>query len=295
MKKNRKWLAAAVLLAVMAVCCAGVLVLQEISQKRAQEELQQLSLQTQVGREPGNTLSPKPDGADHSGEDVPEPGAQGQPSEEEESPLERDIRFLEENGIPVPDKEIDFEALQTETNKDIYAWIYVPDSKIDYPVLRHGTDDAYYLNHNLDGSKGYPGCIYSESLNSRDFTDPNTVLYGHNMKNGTMFNGLHRFEDSQYFEEHPYIYIYTPDRLMVYGIFGAYEFGNVHLLLGYDMETEYGFGQYLEEVLETRDMNTNFREEFLPGVESRILTLSTCVSGKSEKRYLVQGVLLNED
>ncbi len=294
MKKNRKWLAAAVLLAVLAVCCGGILIFQEISQKRAQEEMQQLALQTQGGMDPG-TLSPNPDGADRPGEDVPESGTQDQPSGEEESPLERDIRFLEENGIPVPDKEIDFEALQTGTNKDIYAWVYVPDSKIDYPVLQHGTDDAYYLNHNLDGSKGYPGCIYSESLNNRDFSDPNTVLYGHNMKNGTMFNGLHRFEDSQYFEEHPYIYIYTPDRLLVYGIYGAYEFNNIHLLLGYDMGTEYGFGQYLDEVMETRDMNTNFREELLPGVESRILTLSTCVSGKSEKRYLVQGVLLNED
>ena len=69
---------------------------------------------------------------------------------------------------------VDFDKLQTETNADIYAWIYIPDTNIDYPVLQHPTDDTRYLNYNIDGSKGYPGCIYTEKANAKDFSDFNT-------------------------------------------------------------------------------------------------------------------------
>ena len=58
----------------------------------------------------------------------------------------------------------------------MYAWIYVPGTNVDYPVLQHPTDDAYYLEHNMDGSKGLPGCIYTESVNTKDFTD-RTLFY----------------------------------------------------------------------------------------------------------------------
>ena len=117
---------------------------------------------------------------------------------------------------------VDFAALQEDTCADIYAWISIPDTRIDYPVLQHPSDDTYYLNYNLDGSKGYPGCIYTERENSRDFSDFNTVIYGHNMKNGSMFHDLHSYEDESFLPDHPYVYIYTPDRVMRYRIFAAY-------------------------------------------------------------------------
>ena len=82
---------------------------------------------------------------------------------------------------------IDFEALQQQ-NADIYAWIRIPETQIDYPILQHPSDDAYYLNHTVEGTEGLPGSIYTEKVNSKDFTDFNTVIYGHNMKNGTMLD-----------------------------------------------------------------------------------------------------------
>ncbi|MGN1147559.1 MAG: class B sortase, partial [Lachnospiraceae bacterium] len=139
-------------------------------------------------------------------------------------------------GFEVPEKTIDFKALQEEENADIYAWITVPGTKVDYPVLQHPEDPTYYLNYNIDGSKGYPGCIYTEFYNSKDWDDPNTVLYGHNMKNGTMFASLHYYEDPQFFEEYPYVYIYTEEKVLVYQIFAAYEFSNAHLLLRFNMD-----------------------------------------------------------
>ncbi len=114
--------------------------------------------------------------------------------------------------------------MQANTNEDIYSWIYIPDTNIDYPVLQHSTDDTYYLNHNMDGTKGYPGCIYTESANSKEFADFNTILYGHKMKNGSMFHDLHKYADAAFLEEHPYVYVYLPDRTLKYQIFAAYRY-----------------------------------------------------------------------
>ena len=95
------------------------------------------------------------------------------------------------------DSPVDWEGLR-EVNTDVYAWITVPGTVIDYPILQHATDNTYYLYYNIDGSYGYPGCIYTENLNSKDFTDNNTVIYGHNMKDGTMFTDLLKTDIRKY-------------------------------------------------------------------------------------------------
>lgn len=208
---------------------------------------------------------------------------------------EQNLMRLQEMGIPIPEKNVDFETLKEQTNADIYAWIYIPDTMIDYPILQHATDNTYYLKYNIDGSKGYPGCIYTENYNSMDFTDPVTVIYGHNMKNGSMFAGLHKFEDSEYFEEHPYVYIYTPEKLFVYEIFSACIYSDRHILLNHDFSDRVSFDHYLSEIESVREMGTNRREDVEVTVDDHIIVLSTCVANKSDKRYLVQGVLINED
>ena len=90
---------------------------------------------------------------------------------------------LEEEPLLAP---IGFYEAQ-EINSDAYAWIEIKDTNIHYPILQHESDDAYYLNHRIDGVAGYPGSIYTERVNAKDFSDYNTVVYGHNMKNKTMF------------------------------------------------------------------------------------------------------------
>jgi sortase B len=202
--------------------------------------------------------------------------------------------ILAKYGITVPEKNLDWDALWEE-NEDIYAWIYIPGTEVDYPVLQHPTDDNYYLEYNIDGSKGYPGCIYTQgSCNSTDFTDYNTVIYGHNMKNGTMFHTLHSFEDKAFFDENEYAFIYMPDQVLVYDIFAAYPFTDDHLFYKYDLTTESGFQTYLDEVFGIRDMDAHFRDGVEVTSSNHIITLSTCISGQSSKRYLVQGVLIND-
>lgn len=195
------------------------------------------------------------------------------------------------SNFDVPEKEIDFDALH-ETNEHIYAWITIPDTAIDYPVLQHPTEQDHYLDYNLDGSRGYPGCIYSQFINAKDFSDFNTVLYGHNMRAGTMFANLHYYEDPDFFAEHPYVYVYTEDGPLVYQVFAAYTFSNVHLLMGFDLSQEAVRETYIENIFSLGGMNDNFNRDVEVTADSRILTLSTCINNRPENRYLVAAVLV---
>lgn len=204
-------------------------------------------------------------------------------TDEEGTAKETETKVYE--GCPV-----DFAGMW-ETNEDVYAWITVPGTVIDYPILQHATDNTYYLNYNIDGSYGYPGCIYTENLNSKDFTDNNTVIYGHNMKNGTMFAGLHKFEDASFFEEHTKVYIYTPEKELDYTIFAAYIYDDRHLLYSFDFANEEVYATYLEDIRNMRSMNALIREDITVTAEDKIITLVTCIGNQPEKRLLVQAVL----
>lgn len=274
------WIILLTVFLIGAVAGFTVLFFNTYRKARAEREFAELAERTQAVTELSDPEGKGPEMAD---------------TEETEEAKQDPYARLAELGVPIPEKEIDFGDLLENTNADIYAWIYIPDSLIDYPVLQHPTDNLYYLNHNLDGGSGYPGCIYSENYNELDFTDPNTVLYGHNMKNGSMFAGLHKYEDSEYFEEHPYVYIYTPEKLLVYEIFAAYEYSSEHILYNHDFRDKAAYQTYLEDIFGMRSMNCNLRGDVEVTSDDRILTLSTCIANKPDKRYLVQGVLLNED
>lgn len=191
---------------------------------------------------------------------------------------------------------IDFAYLQESVNGDIYAWITIPGTNIDYPILQHPTDDSFYLNHNLDGSYGYPGCIYTESLNAKDFTDPNTLIYGHNLKSRTMFSELHKFESRDFFEEHSEVIVYLPGQTLHYQIFAVHVYDDRHVLYSFDFTDEDIYAGYLQSIYDIRDMSANINRNFEVTKDDRILTLSTCVSGKAnaEKRLHVHAVLLED-
>lgn len=280
-KHNRIWKIACVVFLVAALICGVIACAGAETQSEAEHEYERLAEQTNVEKtdEPS---TPEPS-SEESTEATPEP------EPEEIDPL----TVLENMGIPIPEKEVDFADLQANTNADIYAWIYIPDTAVDYPILQHPTDNTYYLNYNLDGSKGYPGCIYTEDYNAKDFQDPVTVLYGHNMKNGTMFAGLHKYGNIEYMESHPYVYVYTEEELLVYEIFAAYEYSDKHLLYNKDYTDKEIFEKYLEEMQDIQGMSHVLKEGVELTEDSRILTMSTCISTKPNNRFLVQGVLLN--
>lgn len=189
---------------------------------------------------------------------------------------------------------VNFEELQA-INPEIYAWIQIPDTKVDYPILQHeGEDQSYYLTRDMYGEEAKAGSIYTEYYNKKDFYDPNTIIYGHNMKNGSMFHNLRYFAQEDFFEEHEDMYIYTPSSILCYKIFASYEYDDRHLLASFDFYDEAVFQSYIEEIMNPRSMYTMLREgyEIRPG--NCIVTLSTCVGNKPNSRRLVQAVLVNE-
>ena len=198
-----------------------------------------------------------------------------------------------EDGEPV-EIPIDFEALW-EINPEAYAWITIPGTEIDYPILQSETDNTYYLTHNIEGEESPEGAIFTEDYNAKDFKDPNTVIYGHNMRNGSMFQGLHEYMDRAFFDENREVLIYLPDKILHYEIFAAYLYDDRHLLESFDFEDEDVFGAYLNRIFSIRDMNSFIDTDMEVTAEDKIITLSTCYSNESNQRYLVQAVLVSID
>lgn len=294
---NKIWLYAGIMLAVCAVTGAVYIAVRYKNRIDAENTYRELSEnvnsvseavpETEEPALPEEDIEDKPQGL--SPEGLLEASGENDVSDNEE--------VIPEAVASAPGKGLDWDELHA-TNPDIYAWIYVPGTSVDYPVLQHPSSNEYYLNHNLDGSYGFPGVIYTENYNSKDFTDPNTVVYGHNMDNTTMFSTLHNFRDPDMVTEPHYIYIYTEDgRTLVYEIYAAYIYPSIHLLLNFDVENDYIFEQYLRNIsnmdLTSSDL-ANIRHDIDVTVSDRIITLSTCTTDHdASKRFLVTGVLLN--
>lgn len=189
------------------------------------------------------------------------------------------------------DNPIDFESL-TAQYPDVYAWIRIPGTKVDYPIVQREGDNGYYLNHTIDGKKKTEGSIYTEDYNGKDFEDANTIIYGHNMKNGSMFKTLHKYKDKQFLLDNSELYIYQKDRVLKYKIFAAYVYDSRHLMLSFDFEDENVFRNYLNNVLTKRDISSNINTSVDVTVKDKIITLSTC-NNNDKQRYLVQAVLLS--
>lgn len=182
-------------------------------------------------------------------------------------------------------RKIDFASAQA-MNPDVYAWIWIPGTNIDYPILQSETeDDAYYLNHTIEKKEGLPGTIYTEKYNEKEFSSPVTVVYGHNMKNGSMFADLHKYEDRSFFDANPYIYIYLPNRTLKYHIFSATPFDDRYILGSYNFSSKIDFEEYLDELRSTINGNVNMDVMVLP--QTGILTLSTCIADSANERFLV--------
>ncbi len=197
----------------------------------------------------------------------------------------------------------DFEVLQSY-NEDVIAYMVVPDTPISYPVLR-SEDNSYYLKHNIDNTSGYPGCLYVENYNSEQLEEPLTIVYGHNMRNDTMFGTLTEYGDAQYRKEHPYIVLYLPDEVRVYEVVIATKYSDEHLL-SYDfiqtLEGEFKFQGFTENEsmqLVNRLVGYKAKGAYIDSEkiqsDDRMIVLSTCVD--LNKRYLVgaREILIEEE
>ena len=293
MKKNIYRIFLVLFLIGFAVCC-GAMTYRYVIQKNAAEAMDKVQEETSASSDNDSQISESnPDSVNSDESSVIETESVIADSAISDNLTEvKPVDILKERGISIPEKNIDWDELHSQ-NPDIYAWIYIPGTSIDYPILQHPEEKSYYLNHNIDGSEGYPGCIYTQNVNSTDWTDPNTVIYGHNMNNGSMFHDLHRFEDAVFFDETQYLFIYTPERNLVYEIFAAYPFSNIDLMMCFDYSTPDALLVYFDGIWTNRSMTSHFRDSIVLYGDSRIITMSTCIGGQPDMRYLVQAVLLN--
>lgn len=191
---------------------------------------------------------------------------------------------------------IDFEALRQE-NPDVYAWLSVPNTNVNLPVLQRPGDDFFYLDHDRYGEPAVEGAVFSQMANATDFSDPVTVLYGHNIVDDAMFATLHAYEDPAFFADNPELYVYLPDRILTYRVVAAYEYDDRHILNSFDFSDPAVRAGYFASVLAPDDPKANVRDGAQLDADDRIVQLSTCRSAWTSDpvRYIVTAVLVGEE
>lgn len=192
------------------------------------------------------------------------------------------------------DGTVDFAALQAE-NPDIFAWLYVPGTDIDGPVLQSVESDTWYEEHGADGSENADGAFYTELANLTNLCDFNTVIHGKTLEDGGMFSELHRFADSEFFDENQLLYLYLPDNVLMYEIYAAYTTDSQSLIRKYDFTYMAGCQQFIDDLYDTKDMSKNLREgweEITP--YNFLVTLTTNMTQDEDRQFLVVATLIND-
>lgn len=192
---------------------------------------------------------------------------------------------------------IDFASL-TEQNDEIYAWIKVEDTDVDYPIVQSKTDDEFYLKHSaIDKSRLESGAIYTEGANNLDFSDPITVIYGHNGYKETMFTTLHNFEKQEFFDSHPYFYIYQLKRRLTYQVISAFKYDDRHIMNSFNFYAGSDLADFQQTILNPSSPVRNVRQNLDTTIDqnSKIVILSTCITGQKSNRYLICGVLVKDE
>ncbi len=199
---------------------------------------------------------------------------------------EQEKQEPEEEPEPEEVNPIDF-AYWKSVNPDVYAWISIADTNVDYPILQSASDDSYYLEHTIDHVKGYPGSIYTEKVNAKDFSDFNTVIYGHDMKDGSMFKHLHKFEEKAFFDSHDTVKIYTETEVKTYRIYAAVIYDNRHIMYTYDNDNVSDRAAFIRSLKTVGRSGSFFREDMTIDENSKLITMSTCITGQPDRRYIV--------
>jgi len=179
--------------------------------------------------------------------------------------------------------EIDHEML-AEMNGDYRCWIYAPGTQIDYPVVQ-GEDNSRYLKRLFNGERNSAGTLFVDYRNLPDFQDPNTLIYGHHMRNDSMFGTLTDYAEQTYYEGHPIMLVMTPDEIFLLEIFAGYTTSDKDHCYDIAISDEEDMAAFIEEAVRKSD--------FVSGVQvqttDRLVTLSTCAYAFEDARYILIG------
>lgn len=167
-----------------------------------------------------------------------------------------------------------------DKNSDYACWINIPDTDISYPVVMP-EDNDFYVRRTFEKKYAVSGTLFIDAFSEKKLDQDNLIIYGHNMKNGSMFGTLKKFKDKDYFDKHQYIEIYTPDEIRVYQIFSVRDVSSDIDTLNYALDN-FDKKEYIEKAINESVQSRNVKE-------GQIITLYTCV-GDYSRRLLVSGV-----
>ena len=209
------------------------------------------------------------------------------PIELEEAEERKELKS-NENREDFPEMEVDFKALR-EKNPDTVGWLYVGSCGISYPIVQ-GEDNDYYMNHTFEGTVNSSGAIIMDYRDDKYLKDWNTFIYGHNMKNGSMFGSLKKLlNDETLYDSDPYIYVYLPGYIYRYKIFSYYK-DKPDSKMYWTADTLQEYRQYIRDALSlsVRDLGVETSEE------NNMVTLVTCSgSGAGKMRFFVHGEFID--
>ncbi|MEK5475755.1 class B sortase [Paenibacillus sp. FSL R5-0407] len=196
---------------------------------------------------------------------------------------------VSEASVVAEARQVDFTALR-QINADAVAWITAEESVIDYPVVQ-GKDNDYYLNHLFTGQKNKLGSLFVDYRTPGDFSGKSTVIYGHNMKDGSMFASLTDYRDQAYYDEHSVMQLYTPDGSYSIEFFAGILADGDYEFLRLEFDDDRDFLEYIGEL----KVESTFQSEVDVQAEDRIVVLCTCSYEFNNARYALFGKLIPLD
>ena len=180
---------------------------------------------------------------------------------------------------------IDIDKLKNEYDEAI-GYIEIPNTNISYPIMQ-GEDNDYYLKHLPNGDSNKIGSIFIDYRNN-EFNDQNTIIYGHNFNNGTMFSDLLNYKSDDFYKNHSKYAIYVSDRKMEVEIFGVYVLDVTKEKIPINFETLDVFNDYIDKIMENNLIKSNFEIN----ENDRLVSLCTCANGSWKNRLIVVGKVI---
>lgn len=220
---------------------------------------------------------------------IPE-GEEAPSDAEAEGSTTEDPEEEEKEQYQYPNLQIDYEGLAA-TNSEFTGVIYIPVLNLTYPIAQSTGNDKY-LHTTFEGTRNASGCIFLDCAASKDFSDSNSFIFGHNMKNGTMFGSLKQFlQKEELCDEDPYIYIYQKNQVLVYRIFAYYTIP-VRDDVYDDFSGDDGYDAYVADARKHSVYHSSQDEKIDWSSRPDLLTLSTCYATGHVNNFIVQAALV---
>lgn len=200
---------------------------------------------------------------------------------------ELDETFELDEPVTWPEFTIDFANLK-QVNPEVNGWVWIYDTVVNYPLVQSSMNNDAYLAKTYDGTRNSSGSIFMDYRNSGDYSDDNTIIYGHNMKNGKMFAVLKKFQNQDFYDAHREFYIMTADGNRRYEIISMFQTDALSSIYDRNFASREAKEAWLDKVLRSSAVLSPFTAT----AEDDFVTLSTCVSGDNYRaRFVVIGRL----